>query len=135
MPENPARFIPINSGTIINAQTTGSEIMTPIFLWNRIATRGCFMYAREKKTYLSFRLIGTFNGGNVDEKVRNILRMMLRLKMIAPKSGERRQGAYNTPEHREAPGKGAEGFCQSIPGTRGDKADRYGTARKRFCFL
>lgn len=39
---------------------------------------------------------------DVDEKVRNILRMMLRLKMIGPKSGERRQGAYNTPEHREA---------------------------------
>ncbi|MDE6675098.1 MAG: glycoside hydrolase family 3 protein, partial [Acetatifactor sp.] len=39
---------------------------------------------------------------DVDEKVRNILRMMLRLKMIGPKSGERRQGAYNTPEHRVA---------------------------------
>ena len=38
----------------------------------------------------------------VDEKVRNILRMMLRLKMIGPKAGERKQGAYNTPEHREA---------------------------------
>ncbi len=39
---------------------------------------------------------------DVDEKVRNILRMMLRLKMIGPKSGERRQGVYNTPEHRVA---------------------------------
>lgn len=38
----------------------------------------------------------------VDEKVRNILRMMLRLKMIGPKAGERKQGAYNTPEHRES---------------------------------
>ena len=39
---------------------------------------------------------------DVDEKIRNILRMMLRLKMIGPEAGERKQGAYNTPEHREA---------------------------------
>lgn len=38
----------------------------------------------------------------VDEKVRNILRLMLRLKMIGPESGERKQGAYNIPEHRES---------------------------------
>lgn len=39
---------------------------------------------------------------DVDEKVRNILRMMLRLKMIGPEAGERSQGAYNTQEHRES---------------------------------
>lgn len=39
---------------------------------------------------------------DVDKKVRNILRMMLRLKMIGPESGERKPGAYNTPEHRES---------------------------------
>lgn len=39
---------------------------------------------------------------DVNEKVRNILRMMLRLKMIGPEAGERSQGAYNTPEHRES---------------------------------
>lgn len=38
---------------------------------------------------------------DVDKKVRNILRMMLRLKMIGPETGERRQGSYNTSAHRE----------------------------------
>lgn len=35
----------------------------------------------------------------VDEKVRNILRMMFRLKMIGDKRKERKRGTYNTPEH------------------------------------
>lgn len=37
----------------------------------------------------------------VDEKIRNILRLMLRLKMIGPNSQERSSGAYDTPEHRQ----------------------------------
>lgn len=38
----------------------------------------------------------------VDEKVRNILRMMLRLKMIGPERKHRKTGAYNMEEHRRA---------------------------------
>lgn len=38
----------------------------------------------------------------IDEKIRNVLRMMLRLKMIGEESGMRRSGTYNTPEHRAA---------------------------------
>ena len=39
---------------------------------------------------------------DVDAKVRNLLRMMYRLKMIGPKATERCEGAYNTKEHQEA---------------------------------
>lgn len=38
----------------------------------------------------------------VDAKVRNLLRMMYRLKMIGPKRDSRKAGAYNVPGHREA---------------------------------
>ena len=38
----------------------------------------------------------------IDEKIRNILRLMLRLKMIGPERDARKPGAYNTSEHREA---------------------------------
>lgn len=38
----------------------------------------------------------------IDEKVRNILRLMLRLKMIGPAKESRKSGSYNTPEHRSA---------------------------------
>ncbi len=37
----------------------------------------------------------------VNAKVRNILRMMFRLKMIGKQKEERKAGSYNTPEHRE----------------------------------
>lgn len=37
----------------------------------------------------------------LDEKVRNILRMMFRLKMIGPEKNQRKSGCYNTPEHRQ----------------------------------
>lgn len=37
----------------------------------------------------------------VDEKVRNILRMMFRLKMIGKEKAERVSGTYNTREHQE----------------------------------
>ncbi|MCM1173448.1 MAG: glycoside hydrolase family 3 C-terminal domain-containing protein [Blautia sp.] len=37
----------------------------------------------------------------VDAKIRNILRMMLRLKMIGKQRDIRKAGAYNTPAHRE----------------------------------
>ncbi len=37
----------------------------------------------------------------VDAKVRNILRMMFRLKMIGKQKEERKAGSYNTPDHRE----------------------------------
>ena len=36
----------------------------------------------------------------VDNKVRNLLRMMFRLKMIGKQKTERRRGTYNTPENR-----------------------------------
>ncbi len=39
---------------------------------------------------------------SVDAKVRNMLRMMYRLKMIGPESGSRKAGAYNTKEHQTA---------------------------------
>lgn len=38
---------------------------------------------------------------DVDEKVRNILRLMYRVKMIGPESVNRKAGAYNTKEHQE----------------------------------
>lgn len=37
----------------------------------------------------------------VDAKVRNILRLMFRVKMIGPEADTRKAGAYNTHEHRE----------------------------------
>ena len=37
----------------------------------------------------------------VDAKVRNLLRLMYRLKMIGPKKDSRKAGAYNVPAHRE----------------------------------
>lgn len=37
----------------------------------------------------------------IDEKIRNILRLMLRLKMIGPKKEERANGTYDAPEHRQ----------------------------------
>lgn len=36
----------------------------------------------------------------VDAKIRNILRLMVRLKMIGPEAESRSAGAYNTPQHR-----------------------------------
>lgn len=38
----------------------------------------------------------------VDNKIRNILRMMYRLKMLGEEKELRSAGAYNTPEHRQA---------------------------------
>lgn len=38
----------------------------------------------------------------VDDKVRNILRMMYRLKMLGEEKELRSSGAFNTPEHRQA---------------------------------
>ena len=38
----------------------------------------------------------------VDAKVKNLLRMMYRLKMIGPKKESRKAGTYNAPAHREA---------------------------------
>ena len=45
---------------------------------------------------------GAIPEAKIDEKVRNILRLMLRLKMIGPNKAERKPGAYNTQAHREA---------------------------------
>ncbi len=39
---------------------------------------------------------------HVDEKVRNILRLMYRLKMIGPEACTRKKGSYNTKEHQTA---------------------------------
>lgn len=44
----------------------------------------------------------------IDAKVRNLLRMMYRLKMIGKHKDSRQSGAYNVPEHREAILKTAE---------------------------
>ena len=38
----------------------------------------------------------------IDKKVKNILRVMFKLKMIGDKKDERKAGAYNTPAHRQA---------------------------------
>ena len=45
---------------------------------------------------------GEIDEKHIDDKVRNILRMMFRLKMIGEKASERKTGTYNTPEHRQA---------------------------------
>ncbi|MCM1325864.1 MAG: glycoside hydrolase family 3 C-terminal domain-containing protein [Bacteroidales bacterium] len=45
---------------------------------------------------------------DVDKKVRNILRMMFRLKMLGPEVLDRKAGAYNTLEHRQGTRKIAE---------------------------
>ena len=45
---------------------------------------------------------GEISEAVVDAKVRNLLRMMYRLKMIGPKKESRKAGTYNAPEHREA---------------------------------
>ncbi len=47
-------------------------------------------------------LAGEISEDHVDDKIRNILRMMLRLKMIGAQSEDRKSGTYNTPEHRSA---------------------------------
>ena len=43
---------------------------------------------------------GELSESLIDKKVRNILRLMLRLKMIGPAKGTRSAGAYNTEQHR-----------------------------------
>lgn len=42
---------------------------------------------------------GEVTEASLDEKVRNILRMMFRLKMIGPEAAERKAGSYDVPEH------------------------------------
>lgn len=59
------------------------------------------------KHYMASALLEKVRAGEiaqecVDEKVRNILRAMYRLKMIGDASETRSAGAYNTPEHRQA---------------------------------
>lgn len=44
---------------------------------------------------------GEISEETINAKVRNILRMMYRLKMIGKQKEERKAGVYNTPEHRE----------------------------------
>lgn len=44
---------------------------------------------------------GEISEETVNAKVRNILRMMFRLKMIGKQKEERKRGSYNTQEHRE----------------------------------
>lgn len=44
---------------------------------------------------------GEISEETVNAKVRNILRMMYRLKMIGKEKKERKPGIYNTPDHRE----------------------------------
>lgn len=45
---------------------------------------------------------GTVREEDVDNKVRNILRMMFRLKMMGPEALDRKAGAYNTIEHQQS---------------------------------
>ena len=45
---------------------------------------------------------GEISEAVVDAKVRNLLRMMYRLKMVGPKKESRKAGTYNAPAHREA---------------------------------
>lgn len=59
------------------------------------------------KHFLANSLIGKIKSGEifekcVNDKVKNILRLMYRLKMIGDKTAERKQGSYNTKEHHEA---------------------------------
>lgn len=63
--------------------------------------------------YMALPLLEKVRGGEieeslVDEKIRNILRLMLRLKMIGPESDRRKSGAYNTPEHQQSARRVAE---------------------------
>ncbi|MBO4980944.1 MAG: glycoside hydrolase family 3 C-terminal domain-containing protein [Lachnospiraceae bacterium] len=63
--------------------------------------------------YFANPLIRAVKDGEVkeeflDEKVRNILRMMYRLKMMGPEAVERKAGSYNTAEHRQTIRKTAE---------------------------
>ena len=51
---------------------------------------------------------GEVSEDRIDAKVRNLLRMMYRLKMIGKHKDSRQAGAYNAPEHREAILKTAE---------------------------
>lgn len=51
---------------------------------------------------------GEVSEDRIDAKVRNLLRMMYRLKMIGKHKDNRQSGAYNVPEHREAILKTAE---------------------------
>lgn len=45
---------------------------------------------------------------HVDKKVRNLLRMMFRLKMLGEDTASRKAGAYSTPEHQQGTRKAAE---------------------------
>lgn len=61
---------------------------------------------RFSEYYLANPMIERVKSGELseeclNEKVRNILRMMMRLKMIGPGKQERKSGSYNTPEHRK----------------------------------
>ncbi len=51
---------------------------------------------------------GEISEETVDRKVRNLLRMMFRLKMLGRHKEERKAGAYNAPSHREMILKTAE---------------------------
>lgn len=56
-----------------------------------------YYFARPLKDAI---LAGKIDEQHIDRKVRNVLRMMLRLKMIGDKKEERKGGIYNSPEHR-----------------------------------
>lgn len=58
-------------------------------------------------TYMAEPLLKAVREGKIseeciDRKIRNILRTMLRLKMLGEEVKDRKPGAYNLPEHREA---------------------------------
>lgn len=51
---------------------------------------------------------GEISESTVDSKVRNILRMMFRLKMLGKQQNDRKAGVYNSPAHRETALRAAE---------------------------
>ncbi len=59
------------------------------------------------KHYMADALLDKIKSGEiseelVDEKIRNILRLMMRLNMIGENKGKRKAGSYNTQSHRDA---------------------------------
>ena len=51
---------------------------------------------------------GEVEEAHIDKKVRNLLRMMFRLKMMGPEAAERKAGVYDTPEHWQGTRRTAE---------------------------
>ena len=66
---------------------------------------------------------GEVSEASIDAKVRNLLRMMFRLKMLGEEAPDRKQGSYNTPEHQQ---KTLETARESIVLLKNESSDRGG---------